>query len=255
MSYLTSAASLLANAAASGSRPAPKEFFALANPTARKVAPDPAQDDPLKRQLRSGAFDAFLTPLPGAEAEVQRIARFFARDASVIVTGGSASEAAYELQAGQFRIVHFATHAVASDGQPLYSTLILAPDAGAGHDGFLQAYELLRTPLQANLVVLSGCETALGAEDSGQGLVGLVAAFEQAGARSVLATLWSVDEATADVMAGFYRAMADGSSTSAALRQAKLQLLQQRVRMGKAEVSLAHPFFWAPFILVGAPAR
>jgi CHAT domain-containing protein len=206
----------------------------------------------LRRQLRSGTFDAFLTPLPGAEAEVERIVRHFPGDASAIVTGGGATEAAYESQAGQYGIVHFATHAVASDGQPFYSTLILAPDSAPGHDGFLQAFEVLRTPLQANLVVLSGCETAMGAEDLGQGLVGLVAAFQQAGARSVLATLWSIDEATAEVMAGFYDAMASGASTPAALRQAKLQLLKQRLRIGQTDVSLAHPFFWAPFILIGA---
>ena len=102
-------------------------------------------------------------------------------------------------------------------------------------------------------MVLSGCETALGAEDWGQGLVGLVAAFQQAGARSVLATLWSIDEAAAELTTRFYGAAASGARTPAALRQAKLQLLQQRVRMGNVDVSLAHPFFWAPFILVGAP--
>jgi CHAT domain-containing protein len=85
-------------------------------------------------------------------------------------------------------------------------------------------------------------------------MVGLAAAFEQAGAQSVLATLWSVDESTSDVMVAFYRARAQGISTSADLRQAKLQLMQQRVRIGRVEVSLAHPFFWAPFILVGTPA-
>jgi len=111
---------------------------------------------------------------------------------------------------------------------------------------------VLRTPLNADLVVLSGCETAVGSEDVGQGLVGLVAAFQQAGAKSVLPTLWSIDESTSEMMGAFYRAMGDGRTTAAALRQAKLQMLQQRVRMGKAEVSLAHPFFWAPFILVGA---
>lgn len=183
-----------------------------------------------------------------------RIAQYFGKDAATIITGDKATETAYKSQAGQYGIVHFATHAVASDGQPLYSTLLLAPDAPGGNDGFLQAYEVLRTPLRAELVVLSGCETALGAEDWGQGLVGLVAAFEQAGAHSVLATLWSIDESAAEMMGAFYGAMAKGSSTPAALRQAKLQLLQQRVKMGGVEVSLAHPFFWAPFKLVGAPA-
>jgi CHAT domain-containing protein len=194
-----------------------------------------------------------FTPLPGTESEVARIAQYIGKDAVTVLTGDKATEAAYKAQAGSYDVVHFATHAVASDGQPLYSTLLLAPDAAAGDDGFLQAYEVLRTPLRAELVVLSGCETALGAEDWGQGLTGLVAAFEQAGARSVLATLWSIDETTAEVMGGFYRAMAKGSSTPAALRQAKLQLLQQRVRMGNVEVSLAHPFFWAPFKLAGVP--
>ena len=111
---------------------------------------------------------------------------------------------------------------------------------------------MLRTPLQADLVVLSGCETALGAEDVGQGLVGLVAAFQQAGARSVVATLWSVDEVTAEVMAAFYGAMAQGAPAPAALRQAKLQMLRRTLRMGTTDVSLAHPFFWAPFVLAGA---
>jgi len=257
ISYLSSSAQLPVGAADTAApRRSPKRFFALANPAAGRTVPAPvaSQDDPLKRQLRSGIYDAFLTPLPGAESEVQRIARHFPAEASSIVRGAEATEAAYEAQAGLARVVHFATHAVASDGQPFYSTMILAPDAAPGHDGFLQAFEVLRTPLQADLVVLSGCETAMGAEDLGQGLVGLVAAFQQAGARSVLSTLWSIDEATAEVMAGFYDAMAKGASTPAALRQAKLQMLKQRLRMGQTDVSLAHPFFWAPFILVGAPA-
>ena len=165
-----------------------------------------------------------------------------------------ATETAYRSQAGQFDIVHFATHGVASDAQPLYSTLVLAPRTGSGDDGFLQAYEVLRTPLRADLVVLSGCETARGGADWGLGLTGLVAAFQQAGARSVLATLWSIDEVSADMMETFYGAMTKGQSTSAALRDAKLDLLQRRVRMGAREVSLAHPFFWAPFKLVGVPA-
>ena len=114
---------------------------------------------------------------------------------------------------------------------------------------------MLRTPLRAGLVVLSGCETARGAEDWGQGLVGLAAAFEQAGARSVLATLWSIDESTADVMAAFYMAMAQGAPASVALRQAKLQVMQKRIRLGNVDISLAHPFFWAPFKLIGAAER
>jgi CHAT domain-containing protein len=258
ISYLPSAAQLLPGGPSVSSSKPPMRFFAMANPTAGRVAsppaPPPAQDDPLKRQLRSAGFGAYLAPLPGAEAEVERIARGFSGNLSTIIVGANATEGAYKEQAGRHAILHFAAHAVASDGQPLYSTLVLAPDAAKEDDGFLQAYEVLRTPLNADLVVLSGCETARGSEDVGQGLVGLVAAFQQAGAKSVLATLWSIDEATAEAMGAFYGAMAGGRPAPAALRQAKLHLLQQRVRMGKTDVSLAHPFFWAPFILVGAPA-
>jgi CHAT domain-containing protein len=257
VSYLTTSAELLPSEAAPAPTAAPRRLFMLANPTA-SVTPAPARalDDPLKRQLRSAEFAGFLASLPSAEAEAQRIARVFASDASTIVTRDKATETAYASQAGQYDIVHFATHGMASDGQPLYSTLVLAPDAANGSDGFLQAYEVLRTPLNASLVVLGGCETALsGGADWGQGLVGLVVAFRQAGAQSVLATLWTIDATTAEMMSAFYEALAKGQSPPVALRQAKLRLLQQRVRTGSFEISLAHPFFWAPFKLVGVPSK
>jgi CHAT domain-containing protein len=257
ISYMSSSAQLVAPATgADRQSAAPGRFFAMANPAAtRASAPAPGAEDPLTRQLRSGAFGAFLSPVPGAETEVQRIARHFQAGAAVVLTGADATETAYEAQAGRFGVLHFATHAVASDGQPFYSTLVLAPDDAPGRDGFLQAYEVIRMPLRADLVVLSGCETALGAEDLGQGLVGLVAAFQQAGARSVLATLWSIDEATVEVMDRFYGAMAKGASPASALRGAKLAMLKQKLRVGNAEMSLAHPFFWAPFVLVSGQAR
>ena len=251
--YLTSSAQLLSGAGDAPRMSTEPRLFAMANATAGRAAPAAAQDDPLKRQLRSAMFDNLFMPLPGSEIEVARIAGYFGKDATTIFIRDKATEAAYRSQAGEHSVVHFATHAVASDGQPLYSTLLLAPDSGGGSDGFLQAYEVLRTPLKADLVVLSACETALGGEDWGQGLVGLVAAFEQAGARSVLATLWSIDESAIEVMGTFYREMSQGASTPAALRQAKLELLRQRTRMGNVDVSLAHPFFWAAFKLVGVP--
>jgi CHAT domain-containing protein len=252
ISYLTSAGQLMSNPSRAATA-VQKRLLALANPAAGVVQPSPVQDDPLKRQLRSADFRSYLGPIPGSGAEVESIARNFDKNMVTLLIGAEATETAYDALAGKHAIIHFATHAVASDSQPLYSTMILAPDAAAGQDGFLQAYEVLRQPIRADLVVLSGCETALGAQDWGQGLVGLVAAFQQAGAQSVLATLWSIDESTAEFMAGFYRSMAEGMSTPAALRKAKLQFLQKRVRLGNVEVSLAHPFFWAPFVLVGAP--
>jgi CHAT domain-containing protein len=126
----------------------------------------------------------------------------------------------------------------------------MAPDGKKKEDGYLQAYEIVRSPLKARLVVLSACETAKGPLGRGEGLVGLVSAFLQAGARSVLATQWSIDESTAELMDSFYKAMSGGKDVAGALRQAKLDTLKKRLKFSGTEVSLAHPFFWAPFVLI-----
>src|SRR4030043_819142 len=133
-------------------------------------------------------------------------------------------------------MVPLATHAIAADDHQFYSTLILAPDGKKQEDGYLQAYEIVRSPLQARLVVLSACETARGALGRGEGLVGLVSAFLQAGARAVLATQWSIDESTAELMASFYKAMTGGQDTAGALRQARLDMLKKRLHFARPEV-------------------
>ena len=79
----------------------------------------------------------------------------------------------------------------------------------------------------------------------------MVSAFLQAGARSVLATQWNIDESSAELMTSFYKAMTEGKGQLGALRQAKLGIMKMRLRFAGTEVSLAHPFFWAPFILIG----
>jgi len=106
-------------------------------------------------------------------------------------------------------------------------------------------------PWRARLVVLSACETALGPLGQGEGLVGLVSAFQQAGAQSVLATQWTIGETAAGLMASYYKSMKAGSPLAEALREAKREALKKRIRLGDSEVSLAHPFFWAPFVLIG----
>jgi CHAT domain-containing protein len=254
MSYLTAAAAATLE---TGSQSHPqggtqRSLLAMANPISGPQAPQPvAGGNSFQRQLRS--LGSALTALPGSTAEVEQIKKYFPADAVTIVTGKEASEANYKSLAAKEDVIHFATHAVASDDQPLYSTLVLAPGARAQEDGFLQAYEILRLPLQARLVVLSACETARGPLRQGEGLVGLVNAFQYAGADSVLATLWSIDESAAGLMDSFYRTMSGGETASVALQKAKLEQLTRRVHQGDAEFSLAHPFFWAPFLLIGNP--
>ncbi len=147
----------------------------------------------------------------------------------------------------RYRVLHFATHGVLDTRHPALSGLVLSrvDEQGRPREGFLRVDDVYRLRLGADLVVLSGCETALGATVRGEGILGLTRAFFHAGASQVLASLWPVrDRATAELMQRFYRAMLrDGRSPAAALRQAQLDLRQQpRWR---------DPYYWAGFILEG----
>ena len=111
-------------------------------------------------------------------------------------------------------------------------------------DGLLQVYEIFNLKLNADLVVLSACKTGLGKEVRGEGLIGLTRAFMYAGARSLVVSLWQVaDPSTAELMVKFYEQLDRATDKAAALRQAKLELIQA----GR----FAHPYYWAPFILAG----
>jgi CHAT domain-containing protein/Tfp pilus assembly protein PilF len=113
-------------------------------------------------------------------------------------------------------------------------------------DGLLQVYEIFNLKLNADLVVLSACETGLGKQVKGEGLVGLTHAFFYAGTPSILVSLWKVqDRSTADLMVNFYRQLDRDKDKTEALRLAKLQLIQQN--------RYAHPYYWAPFVLTGEP--
>ncbi len=252
MSYLTAAAQVLGRTESSGAGAAVPVLLAIANPTAGQNYGVPGQDDPVRWRWHPASASGVFAPLPGSMDEVNRIRRYLPTGRATVLTGANATEASYKALSPRSGIVHLATHAIAADDNPFYSTLILAPDGKKQEDGFLQAYEIVRSPLQAKLVVLSACETARGPLGRGEGLIGLVSAFQQAGARSVLATQWSIDESAAELMASFYKAMMGGRGTAVALREAKLEAMKKRQSFGGAEVSLAHPFFWAPFVLIGS---
>ena len=162
--------------------------------------------------------------------------------------GDAATEERAKSVAPDTKYLHFATHGLLDERFPLNSGLALTIPAEMkeGQDnGILQAWEIFeRVRIDADLVVLSACETGLGKEMGGEGLVGLTRAFEYAGARSVLASLWSVaDETTAALMKRFYGYLKAGQTKDAALRQAQVDLIRG------SEAS--HPFFWTAFQLNG----
>jgi CHAT domain-containing protein len=153
--------------------------------------------------------------------------------------------------------VHFATHAVLGDKVGLASepALILSQkDSTEKGRGTLQFSDILTLKLNADLVVLSACETGLGEYHDGEGIVGLTRAFFYAGASSAVVSLWKVeDQSTALLMERFYERLKSGQNKAQALQQAKLEIIGSKIKLKATgtEESLAAPFFWAPFILTG----
>ncbi len=154
------------------------------------------------------------------------------------VTGGGLSK---------FRYVHFATHGYIDSERTDLSAIVLSlvDEQGKPQDGFLRAHEIYNLHLPAELVVLSACETGLGKEIKGEGLVGLTRGFMYAGARRVVVSLWNVnDKATAELMTRFYRGMLiENKTPAAALRTAQLEMSRQR--------QWQSPYYWAAFVLQG----
>ncbi|HEV2492817.1 MAG TPA: CHAT domain-containing tetratricopeptide repeat protein [Terriglobia bacterium] len=185
--------------------------------------------------------------LPYAQEEARAVGTFFT-ERSLVLTGGGATETAFKRQAGRYRIIHLAGHGFFDKVNPIFSGVELEPDAK--DDGRLEVHEILRLRLKARLVTLSACETALGSGyfsefPAGDDFVGLTRAFLSAGSSAVLASLWQVnDRSTMEFMQGFYREM-EKSGDAAALRNAQLAMLRAGGRY-------AHPYYWAPFVLVGS---
>jgi CHAT domain-containing protein len=147
----------------------------------------------------------------------------------------------------RYRIVHFATHGLLNSEHPELSGVVLSlvDERGQPQDGFLRLHEIFNLRLPAELVVLSACQTGLGKEVKGEGLVGLTRGFMYAGAARVVASLWQVhDAATAELMKRFYRRMLkDGMRPAAALRAAQIEMWKKP--------QWQSPFYWGGFALQG----
>jgi CHAT domain-containing protein len=193
--------------------------------------------------LRDEKFD----PLPEAETEVRGLGRLYGAAHSKIYIGAEAREDRAKSEVGGFKVLHFATHGVLNNAAPMYSYLALSP-GDKNEDGLLEAWELMRMDLRADLVVLSACETARGRFGAGEGVIGLSWAIFVAGAPATVVSQWKVESAsTRELMLGFHQRMMAPSKTKStkaeALRQAALKLMKNP--------GVSHPFYWAGFVLVG----
>jgi CHAT domain-containing protein len=206
--------------------------------------------------------------LPAAEEEVREVSTLFEK--RLVLTGREATKASIKSQSPRYDLLHLSTHGEMIESNPLKSNLRFTPSGK--DDGRLTVSEIFDMEIKANLVTLSACETALGKGETGdfpQGddLVGLSRAFIHAGAPSVVASLWKVsDDSTVQLMKTFYQNLR-GMPKAEALRKAQLDLRKSTVRFtvtragggvthpvqkGSEEtIECSHPFFWAPFILLG----
>ena len=230
ISYAPSATALAQLAPSAPRTGAPADLLVVADPSVR-VGDATVGDERFE-----------IAPLPHAQAEALAIARF-GGSGTAVYTGAAASEARVRAASlERFGIVHFATHGLLSQRNPSRSALLLA--AQGSSQGLLTAREIYRLKLPSDLVVLSACQTARGRILAGEGVQGLTQAFFHAGARSVVASLWDVnDRRTERLMTGFYGHLAEGEPKAEALAHSKRDLLA-------AEPGLA-PRYWAPFVLIG----
>ncbi|MEW6735615.1 MAG: CHAT domain-containing protein, partial [Acidobacteriota bacterium] len=193
-----------------------------------------------------------LEPLPNAKQEVIALQQIYGRNNSVIYLGKDATEEHLKAWAERCTILHIATHGIVNSETPMYSKLVLAqPTEGSAEDGLLEAWEILNLDLNAELVVLSACDTAIGKIEKGEGVIGLVWALLISGCPTTVVSQWKVaDLSTKEFMKSFHLNLkprfTNGGKRimkASALRQAALTLIRDR--------RYRHPLFWAAFTMIG----
>ena len=250
--YLPSASALAAaRRTERGSKEPRKKIALFANPVFSakdpRLGPGPDRTT-LSRAQRPAIRGLDLGSLPGTGREANAIARMVDDEQILLLTDLAARrDSLFGAEIAEYRVLHLATHGIFDVQRPQLSGLVLSlvDEAGNPESGFVSLRDLEQLETRAHLVVLSGCETALGAEIKGEGLVGLPFGFLQAGARQVIASQWKVqDRPTADLMTHFYRALwQDQLTPSAALRKAQLRMRTDR--------RWRDPYYWAAFVLWG----
>ena len=184
-----------------------------------------------------------LSSLSNSGEEAFRIAKAMGGEA---IVGKNATEQKFIETAQSTRIIHLATHGQADDKSGDYSFLAFAPTNDSLEKGLLYVRDLYNLTFNADMVVLSACETGIGKLQHGEGIISLARAFAYAGAKSIITSLWGVnDTKTKDLMLLFYKNLKKGKTKDVSLREAKLSFINQNT------TAKAHPFYWAGFIGIG----
>ncbi|MEI6137917.1 MAG: CHAT domain-containing tetratricopeptide repeat protein [Mariniphaga sp.] len=215
------------------------------------------KDSTSSRGLMRGS-GKFIPPLPGSESEVRSIFNEFDKEnfKTKVELKENASES--RIKSGElenYKYIHFATHGFVNSEKPELSGLLLAQVADSTNeqnDGILYSGEIYNLKLNADLVVLSACETGLGKIKKGEGIIGLTRALLYAGAKNLMVSLWQVsDKSTSDLMISFYKNLLSNNSTRLTKSVRYAPLLQQAKLKMIGDAKFAHPFYWSPFILIG----
>jgi CHAT domain-containing protein len=213
---------------------------------------NPAIGTQTVKQVSAVFMDEKLLPLPEAERQVQVLKRIYGSENSKVYIGAEASEERLKQEAGKYQILHLATHGILNDASPMYSHLVLSQHHGnASDDGLLEAWEIMKLGLNADLVILSACDTARGRVGAGEGMIGLSWALFVAGSPTTVVSQWKVEtESNTELMVAFHQNLKfnsnkakEPSSKAKALQQAALKLMKNK--------KYSHPFYWAAFVIVG----
>ncbi len=185
-----------------------------------------------------------LGDLPDAELEVRAVSRLYGAGRGELYTGRAARERLLKDRVADFDVIHLATHGLVDDQAPLFSALVLAANPGDREDGLLEVREIADLNLAGKLVVLSACGTGRGRLRPGEGVVGMSWALMAAGSPAAVVSDWKADSAsTTLLMIELHRRLLAGDAPAVALQQAQLALSRQKRYM--------HPYYWAPFTVVG----
>jgi CHAT domain-containing protein/Tfp pilus assembly protein PilF len=224
----------------------PKSLLAIGNPNhdLKRISNSEHSTSSiiLKEIYNTQGYD--FSPIPYSRKEIKNIAKLFPKQKRDIYLGDQATEEVIKRTSLEnYKIIHFACHSLLDEKFPFRSALVLAIDNNSDEDGFLQVREIYNLRLSADMIVLSACQTGKGRLENVEGVLGLPRIFFYCGARSVVSSLWKInDKSTTQFMSNFYKYISEGKSKSQALRLAKIKMINSKY---------SHPFFWASFVLYG----